>query len=287
MSRSPALSLTASPGRTPGRSLPRPAPAPAAGIDPGGLAAACAPQRRRAARRGARLGLPQPPALARRGDGQVVTLTPLLHAVLAAIDGRRTVAEVAEAVSAASGRLVRPDDVRQLVGRHAAPARAARLADGSEPEVRRANPLLALRLRRVVTDPAVTRRITAPFAVLFHPARRRPVVLALRRRLGWVLFREGLAAATAQAFPVPAVPARRRRHRAVGRLPRVRPRRGRRYGGATPGAMGVGLYLVLAGVLHRRHRQLPARPRPAGCAPTSAASTSTRSWRGDRSASGG
>src|SRR5215210_6900039 len=59
-------------------------------------------------------GYRRPPALARRGDGQVVTLTPLLHQVLLAVDGRRTVAEVAEQVSGTSGRLVRPDDVAHL-----------------------------------------------------------------------------------------------------------------------------------------------------------------------------
>src|SRR5690349_1817238 len=60
-------------------------------------------------------GYRQPPALARRGDGQVLTLTPLLHQVLHAVDGHRTVAEVAARVGESTGRLVRPDDVRQLV----------------------------------------------------------------------------------------------------------------------------------------------------------------------------
>src|SRR5215207_8140975 len=43
-------------------------------------------------------GYRRPPSLARRADGQVLQLTPLLHHVLHAVDGRRTVAEVAEAV---------------------------------------------------------------------------------------------------------------------------------------------------------------------------------------------
>src|SRR4051812_22611285 len=60
-------------------------------------------------------GYRRPPALARRQDGQVVQLTPLLHQVLVAVDGRRTVPEIAEAVSDSSGRLVAPDDVRQLL----------------------------------------------------------------------------------------------------------------------------------------------------------------------------
>src|SRR5689334_14128506 len=143
-------------------------------------------------------GYRQPPALARRGDGQVVTLTPLLQQTLAAIDGRRTLAEVAAAVSETSGRLVRPEDVGQLVDATLRPLGLLRLADGSEPELRRANPLLALRMRKVVTDPAVTRRLTTPFAVLFTPFVAIPVVLAFLAVSGWVLFREGLAAATAQ-----------------------------------------------------------------------------------------
>src|SRR5690348_6210041 len=60
-------------------------------------------------------GYRQPPDLARRSDGQVITLTPLLQQVMAAIDGRRDLSEVAGVVSETSGRLVRPEDVQQLV----------------------------------------------------------------------------------------------------------------------------------------------------------------------------
>src|SRR4051794_4746690 len=119
-------------------------------------------------------GYRRAPALARRGDGQVLTLTPLLHAVLAAVDGRRTVAEVAEEVGNATGRLVRPDDVRKLVAASLRPLGLLRLADGSEPEVRRSSPLLALRFRRGGTDPAGPRRLPPPFPPLFPP----PVVAA-------------------------------------------------------------------------------------------------------------
>jgi len=55
-------------------------------------------------------GYRRPPALVRRADGQVLTLTPLLQQVFAAIDGRRSVAAVAEQVSASYGRAVGPDD---------------------------------------------------------------------------------------------------------------------------------------------------------------------------------
>ncbi|HEX2075715.1 MAG TPA: hypothetical protein VHF92_18200, partial [Geodermatophilus sp.] len=189
-------------------------------------------------------GYRRPPALARRGDGQTFTLTPLLHQVLLAVDGRRTVAEVAEQVSAATGRLVRPDDVRRLVDASLRPMGLLRRADGSEPEVRRSDPLLALRFRRVVTDPAVTRRVTAPFAVLFSPWLVVPVVLGFGAVAGWVLFSEGLAAATAQAFGNPAlfltvvaVTVLSAGFHEFGHAAAAR------YGGATPGAMGFGIYL--------------------------------------------
>ncbi|MGY1808352.1 hypothetical protein ACI8AF_13360 [Blastococcus sp. SYSU D00669] len=190
-------------------------------------------------------GYRRPPALARRGDGQVVTLTPLVQQVLAAVDGSRTVAEVADAVGAATGRLVRPDDVRQLVDRSLRPMGLLLPADGREPELRRSAPLLGLRFRRVVTDPAVTRRVTAPFAVLFSPLVVVPVVLAFAAVAFWVLFREGLAAATAQAFAVPGVflaivlvTVLSAGFHEFGHAAAAR------YGGATPGAMGFGLYLL-------------------------------------------
>ena len=189
-------------------------------------------------------GYRRPPALARRRDGQVLTLTPLLHQVLQAVDGRRSVDEVAAEVTRTSGRLVRADDVRQLVDSTLRPIGLLRTADGSEPELRRANPLLALRFRKVVTDPAVTRRLTAPFAVLFTPLVVVPVVLAFCAVSAWVLFSQGLAAATAQAFGNPAL------FLAVVLLTVLSAgfhefghAAAARYGGSTPGAMGFGIYV--------------------------------------------
>jgi putative peptide zinc metalloprotease protein len=189
-------------------------------------------------------GYRKPPALARRGDGQVLTLTPLLHQTMSAIDGRRDLTEVAAAVSEASGRLVRPEDVQQLVDATLRPLGLLRLADGSEPELRRANPLLALRARKVVTDPTITRRLTTPFAVLFSPFVAIPVVLAFLAVSGWVLFREGLAAATAQAFQFPSlflvvivVTVLSAGFHEFGHAAAAQ------RGGATPGVMGFGFYL--------------------------------------------
>src|SRR3954454_5116480 len=56
-----------------------------------------------------------PPALVRRSDGQVLALTPLLFAVLEAVDGERDVDEIATAVTAATGRGLIGEDVCTLL----------------------------------------------------------------------------------------------------------------------------------------------------------------------------
>ncbi len=186
-----------------------------------------------------------PPSLARRSDGQTVQLTPLLYALLCEIDGRRTTEEVSAAVSASTGRTVSDENVRQLVDEKLRPLGLLRREDGSQPVLKKRNPLLGLRCRYVVTDPERTRRITDPFRVLFRPL----VVVALLLAFGvvcwWVFFHKGLASAAYDAFERPgllllvfAVTVVSAGFHEFGHAAAAR------YGGATPGVMGVGLYLV-------------------------------------------
>src|SRR3954452_10855788 len=56
-----------------------------------------------------------PPALVRRVDGQVLQLTPVLYAVLEAIDGQRDLDEIAVVVSRVTRRHLLADDVELLV----------------------------------------------------------------------------------------------------------------------------------------------------------------------------
>ena len=123
-------------------------------------------------------GYRRPPALVRRADGQTIQLTPLLYHLVEAIDGKRGYPELAAALSERVGKLATADDVRFLTEAKLRPLGLLRQPDGSEPQVKRANPLLALRLKLVVSNPNVTRRLTAPFAALFHPVVAIPVVLA-------------------------------------------------------------------------------------------------------------
>ena len=185
------------------------------------------------------------PSLVRRADGQMLQLTPLLYRALEAVDGQRDYDEIAAHVSAGSDRTITGADARMLVESKLRPLGLIREPDGSQPVVRKANPLLALRFRWVVSDPAVTRRITAPFAWLFMPLVVAAVLVAFVVVCKWVLLDRGLASAAHQAFDRPglllavfAITVLSAGFHEFGHAAAAR------YGGATSGAMGAGLYLV-------------------------------------------
>jgi len=186
-----------------------------------------------------------PPALVRRSDGQTVRLTPLLYAVLEELADGRTADDVARVVTERLGRSVSADNVRTLVRTRLRPTGLAVGPAGEQPPLQRASPLLALRWKAVVTDQDLTRRLTAPFAVLFHPVVAGVVTAGFVAVAWWVLLHKGLGSATYQAFDHPALLLvivavvlvsagfHEFGHAAAARR-----------GGAVPGAMGVGLYLV-------------------------------------------
>ena len=185
------------------------------------------------------------PFLVRRGDGQTFQVTPLLYNVLAAIDGRRDHAQIASAVSERIGKHATADDVGFLIERKLRSLGVLREPDGSEPTVTKMNPLLAIRCRVVVSRPDATRRITTPFAFLFLP----PVVVAVLTSFvlstGWLLVDKGLASSAHQVLYQPellllvfALMLLSAGFHEFGHAAACR------YGGATPGAMGIGLYLL-------------------------------------------
>jgi len=184
------------------------------------------------------------PCLARRADGQTVQLTSLLDAVLSAVDGTASVEEVAARVRERTGRPVSGDNVEVLLERLREQGLVVQ-ADGSEPVLRRTNPLLGLSLRVQVSDPERTRRLTAPFARLFHPVLVVAVLAVFGWACWWLLVTKGLASATSEAFGRPglllallALTVLSAGFHEFGHAAAAR------RGGATPGVMGAGLYLV-------------------------------------------
>jgi putative peptide zinc metalloprotease protein len=181
-------------------------------------------------------------ALVRRADGQMVQLGPLMFSLLEAVDGKRDHDALAAAMSERLGRRVDAEHVVRL---------GEKLADqgllaGSEQKAPpRLNPLLALRWKVLVTDPNVTRRITAPFESLFRPWVLLPVLAGFAVVAWFVLLHKGVASATAQAFDSPellllvlALGIASAAFHEIGHAAACR------YGGGRPGGMGAGIYIV-------------------------------------------
>ncbi|PVG81738.1 hypothetical protein DDE18_17340 [Nocardioides gansuensis] len=190
-------------------------------------------------------GYRTPPALVRRSDGQVLQLTPLLYLVLKAADGRRSCADIAELIGRELGRSVTETDVRTLVDGHLRPLGLVKGVDGSEPELKRSNPLLALKPQVAITNPRTTHLLTDPFRVLFRPVVAAAVLLAFVAVVAWVFFDRGLGASAYDAFERPhllllvfVVSVLSGGFHEFGHAAAAR------YSGAEAGVMGAGLYLV-------------------------------------------
>src|SRR5687768_15331416 len=92
------------------------------------------------------------PALVRRQDGQTITLTPLLYRTLESLAQGHSWDAVAEDVSCAVDRHVTVEDVQYLVDQKLRPLGLLEDSDGGQPETRKNNPLLALKLKVIITD---------------------------------------------------------------------------------------------------------------------------------------
>jgi putative peptide zinc metalloprotease protein len=181
-------------------------------------------------------------ALVRRADGQMVQVGPLMHALLEAIDGTRDHEALAAAMSERLGRGVDAEHVAVLGEKL---AEQGLLAGSEENAPPRLNPLLALRWKVLVTDPKVTKRITAPFEHLFRPWVLFPVLAGSVAVFWFVLIHKGVASATAQAFGNPellllvlGLGIASAGFHEIGHAAACR------YGGGRPGGMGAGIYMV-------------------------------------------
>jgi putative peptide zinc metalloprotease protein len=186
-----------------------------------------------------------PPALVRRSDGQVLQLTPLLYLVLNAVDGHRSCDQIAAMVGRGLSRHVTAEDVRSLVDGHLRPMGLVTSANAPEVELKRSNPLLGLKFRVAVTNPRITRRLTDPFRMLFRPVVTWFVILGFVAVVAWVFFGHGLGTSAYDAFQRP--------HLLLlvffvsvlsGGFHEFGHAAAARYGGAEPGVMGAGVYIV-------------------------------------------
>lgn len=192
-----------------------------------------------------RSGYREPPWLVRRADGQVLQLTAALYAVLEAIDGTRDLRAISAAVAERRSLQIEPEDIGFLVVERLLPLGLLLLPDGSEPPTQRADPLLGIRGRLRMVSAERTQGIARRFAPLFNPVVVLLVIAGFLATSWHVFVTEGLGAALRDLFQQPgallaviALTIVSAAFHEVGHAAACR------YGGAKPGVMGAGLYLI-------------------------------------------
>ena len=195
-------------------------------------------------------GLRDPTYLVRRWDDQVLQLSELLYLVLIHLEPFRSPEEVASLVSDAHGRTLTPAGLEYVVTTRLSPLGLAEEAgDGPTPpsteRLPRANPLLALTVKGTIIPPYWSRRV----AGWLHPTYWPPVVVLgvlgmvvldvyLYRTADFWLAVQGVFLQPTQALLMYVVLTLAALVHEVGHATACR------YGGARPGAIGVGLYIV-------------------------------------------
>lgn len=195
--------------------------------------------------------------LAIRGDGQVVHLSPLLYWVLSELQPGRTPREVAEIVSARLDRQLTAEGVEFLVANKLVPsglvldpepypAAASPMKRATGPAATRANPLLALRLHRVLLPERATRRAANLLKVMFAPVIIMAALLSLIATdvtlLATGAGTESLTVVLHEPILMLAVLGLLLSGTLFHELGHAA---GCRYGGGNPGVIGVGVYVIV------------------------------------------
>lgn len=191
-------------------------------------------------------GFKQAPYIARRKDGQVVQMPEMLFRLAEQIDGQADVEQIATRFSHAIRRQVDAPTAQMLIGEQLRPLGiVAPEAGAGSVELRKVDPLLALKFRAAVVPDRAVRSLTTVFRPLFLP----PVVIAAVAALlavdGWVFFVHGIGQSLRHTIYDPALMLMliggvivATAFHEVGHATACR------YGGAEPGVMGVGIYIV-------------------------------------------
>ena len=199
-------------------------------------------------------GFREPRYIVRRADGQVIQLPRLLFLLAASLDGQRHQEQVADVLSAKFGKVVQAEQVAYLIDNRLRPAgivvadRQAAETDVPVTVAMKPDPLLALKFRVGVVPERVVWRI----AGLFQPMFWAPVILAmLASFVGLdvlILAQGGLGHIVSSALALIYQPTLTLLVLALLLVSAVFHECGHvsacRYGGARPGVMGFGLYLV-------------------------------------------
>ena len=189
-------------------------------------------------------GYSQPPSLVRRADGQVIQMSPLLYRVACRIDGSRGPDAIAALVSADLGRSLDAGQVRYLITAKLLPLGVV-AAGGVPRALPKANPLFSLRARGTL----LPERIVNLVGAFLRPLFRWPVIVAVVGSMlavdYWLFAVHGLGGGIRQVLRDPVdLLVVLGLSLAAAVFHECGHATGCRYGGARPGVIGVGIYLV-------------------------------------------
>ncbi len=188
-------------------------------------------------------GLKQAPYLIRRCDGQIVQLSEMLYAFARRMDGR-DLAAIAREVGDALNLHVTAEQVAYVAEQKLAPLGLVRYRDGHTASLRSRNALLALRYRVGLLPGAVVDRLAGPLQILFFG----PLVAGVLAALVFLDVWLGRSHLTVGLGAVAKDPGLLLAVFGVTILSLAFHELGHaaacRYGGARPGRIGAGLYLI-------------------------------------------
>ncbi len=189
-------------------------------------------------------GVTEPPSLVRRADGQVIQLSRLVYLVASLLDGSRAPDVIAAKASAELGRTLSAEQVGYLITAKLAPLGIVAGA-GVPAALPTARPLLALRARATLLPAAAANAAGAFLRPLFSWPLIVAVVAGAAALDYWILSVRGLVAALQQLLNEPVdlllvivLSIASALFHECGHAA------GCRRGGARPGRIGVGIYLV-------------------------------------------
>ena len=193
-------------------------------------------------------GLTKPSYLVERGDGQMMQVSELLYFVLKEAESPRTTTDLAGAISEATGRTLSSEGLEHLVTTKLQPLGLLRDVTSALPtqQAARSNPLLSLRVKGTLVPAKVVRPVARVLTFLYWP----PIVIAaIMTSIGLdvLLLRHGnpLDALT-QVLATPTFLLMMFALFAAGAFVHEFGHAvGCRAGGAEPGAIGMGIYVML------------------------------------------
>ena len=190
-------------------------------------------------------GYREPQFVARRPGGQMVQLSRLLHLIAEQCDGSTREDDIAERVSHGYGKPVSADNVHTLIEGKLRPLGVLAGADGSSPPVETSDPLLALKLRTQLLRPGIVRGLARCARPVFWPPVVVTVIAGLIAVDVWLFFVHGLGSGIRSTVQQPAVFLLVMAVVVVSAaLHELGHAAACAYGGAKPGGMGAGIYVV-------------------------------------------